>query len=523
MRLILKALSLQPYGQQLATPSARVWMMFAAAAALLMAATEATAWGYVGYWLAGGWMRWATAALVGAAVFLTIWLLDATLLTFDFERKGDPNDRGGWRRWFQTINRGVAGITIRLLLALGSLAVSAPYITQMIFRNDIAGVLFRADAAQVAAARNGVAARYDAEIAEARETERQLRDALIREAAGVGPSGRFGRGPTVRTMEERLAEIRNYVAQIALRKEEELRTFDTLSRADLADRYGVRVTPDGLQARTAAMEEVQRQPGFKRTEWTIRAFLFGIFLLVLTLKIFQPRSVRLYYSEERQDCYEQYCAGHFDDLLPAHERISNGGTMTPLRFDDWCRNEYAAYINQARTASRLGVIMARQQTEESNMRRVELTARQDLQPFLEDYEKNLAGIADLESELLKIKAELASVQSEAESHRKAIAELDRSIAYPQAVGAERFARSLDIRKEWEGGLTSFERQAVGLQLRVDTLSAQISIKRDEAARMQNMIATEREVLNAAREHIKASRNRALDAIRATDSESLPSS
>jgi hypothetical protein len=78
------------------------------------------------------------------------------------------------------------------------------------------------------------------------------------------------------------------------------------------------------------------------TERAGQAFLGFLFVALVLLKLFEPRSVKVYFSEWLQDLYRQYQGGLFDPHLDFAERSIGSAPMTPLRFEDWCLNTYPA-------------------------------------------------------------------------------------------------------------------------------------------------------------------------------------
>ena len=76
--------------------------------------------------------------------------------------------------------------------------------------------------------------------------------------------------------------------------------------------------------------------------------------MLLVLKLYQPQAASVYYSEFCQDSYARYRSGQFDHRLPAAEKALNNGDMTPLRFDEWLRSDYADYERDTRNATVLG-------------------------------------------------------------------------------------------------------------------------------------------------------------------------
>jgi hypothetical protein len=495
-------------------------------AVLLMAGAEAGAWSYVGWFLGTDQWRPVGAILIGLIAFTLVWILDSTLLTLDatkaeYKERLERLERLGGRpsplrhrpgRLIKIVRSGGVGVLARVAMVAGSLYVSAPYLTQLVFRQDIAAVLQRQDTEKIASARKQVDALFDAHARELAQREIDLRQDLIREAAGKGPSGRFGRGPTVQTMEARLKEIQAQIALADRQRASELLAFDRLTPAELTRKYGILFQSGGIQARSSVMEIVKKQPGYRVTEWTVRAFMFGLFLAILILKLFQPHSVEIYYSEACQDCYARYLTGEFDAMLPEKERFSAGGAITPLRFNEWFRSDYVTYADQTHAMSEMGSIHTRHHAEEENLKAVESAARKDLSPLLTDYDTVMSEAAQIETELISVKSELESVDEEISAHRRSIDALSSSIKYPRAVGAEEFLYVLDTKKEWTSGLKDFEDRKRTLAVKQKTLERQLATRRTAAERIQSNIDARSGVLKDANARIVEARKRTLDAL-----------
>ena len=90
-----------------------------------------------------------------------------------------------------------------------------------------------------------------------------------------------------------------------------------------------------------------KNPEYRTAKTAITAFLAFIFAALVLLKLFQPRSVRIYYNEKLQDLHREYLAGHLNKWIGAPEQSENGRSqMSPLRFEDWCVNTYSVVRNE---------------------------------------------------------------------------------------------------------------------------------------------------------------------------------
>ncbi|HEY0372493.1 MAG TPA: DUF4407 domain-containing protein [Thermoanaerobaculia bacterium] len=517
-------ISLKPYGASLCTPAARLWMASSAVAVLLMALAEAAAWSYVGWFLGTSIWRGVSAAIVGLTVFTLVWILDSTLLTLDTTRHEHKEflkrlsvpvfgfDTTQPSRFIRFLRSGGLGIFARIGMVVGSLLISSPYLTQLVFLQDVSAVLQKQDATKVTELRRQLATTLDTNTRLLVERETSLRQELIREVAGKGPSGRFGRGPTVKVMEARLQEIQTQIETAERERARQLAAFDRLAPDQLTRQYGVLLQSGGIQARSAAMDVVKQQPGYLMTEWTVRAFMFGLFLAVLILKLFQPHSVEVYYSEARQDCYARYLTGQFDGMLSEKERVSAGGSITPLRFDEWFRVDYLEYLQQARLMAEMGAVNTHYQTSEEKLRAIESSAQTDMQPLLEDYDAVVTEVATIRNQLLEIESSLQSTEQQVSAHQKSIEALSSAIKYPRAVGAEEYLYVLDTRKEWTTGLEGLEGRRRELTVEQQKLSAQLNTREAEVKRIESNIAARSGVLEQAAARITDARKRALDAL-----------
>src|SRR5687768_5845280 len=104
---------------------------------------------------------------------------------------------------------------------------------------------------------------------------------------------------------------------------------------------GLRFLSPGVQSSGELLTDLLKNPRFTGAELAVRAFLAFLFLGLLILKVFQPRSVGVYFNEQLHSIHDEYRKGLFDSYLPEAQRAGTGGTIEPLRFEDWCLNTYS--------------------------------------------------------------------------------------------------------------------------------------------------------------------------------------
>lgn len=520
-----RLLTLRTYGGTLCAPAAALWMAFAGIGIALMAAAEASAWAYVGYFLGTDRQRYVAAAAMGGVAFVAVWIVDATFLTLDLRRgeyerrlerlsQTTPAPPHGWWQSLQHAGRSpLGGVLVRLAMVAGSLTIAAPYVSQLFFYRDVASALTRRDVAVIQTQRDSIVASHDARINTLNQQQDGLRKQLVDESAGRGPSGRFGRGPTVRTIEDRLSELARQLDVERGAKEAELRTFDSLGPEQLSRAYGITTGRDGIQARNEAMATIKTQPGYTRTEWTIRGFLIGLFLMLVVLKLYQPHAAKIYYSEFCQDTYTRYRSGQFDGRLTQQEKVSNAGDMTPLRFDEWLYTDYTDYERETRGATMLGNILSRQKLEVDAIKGVASGAESDMAPLLQDLDQAQSEVESIGEEVMNAESEITAIAEHVTRHQEAIVALERALAYPRVVGgAEHFVTALDTREAWRTGLADLEKQRGGADLRLQKAKARLAANREELGRIQAAIQSKASVLASAEERLNNARNRALNDI-----------
>jgi hypothetical protein len=314
-----------------------------------MAAAEAAAWGYLGFILTDGPLRLLTAAFTGVIILLVVWMVDVSLITMD--RAWPEHARSILGQQPKASARGLRDtltFLVRILLLLGSLTITAPYLAQLVFYRDIQQVNDALAAERIDAARSRLTERYDEAIRAKQRTITESRSEYESEIAGRGPSGRFGAGPTAAAIQRNITALEAERDVLTQERARELGRFEALSRnpetnrEQLAARYKVLLPEQTVLGNSAALIQLRRRPEYRQTELAIKAFLGFIFAGLLLLKLFEPHSVRLYFSEVLQQEFSRYLASVFDDVLPPAERsTATGGAMAPQRFYSFLTNVWS--------------------------------------------------------------------------------------------------------------------------------------------------------------------------------------
>ena len=348
----LRHLTLRPHGSRLLTAGAAFWLLGAQVLVLAMAFSEAVSWGYLGYLFGNGDMSWIVAVAVGIVIFSVVWMIDVSLLTLDRASEEHAEKIFGerssskfssFKTWF--------AIASRIFIVVASLTITAPYLAQLVFHKEIEQWIETEAVKRIEAARVALDSPENQVSQAALEKEAAViakRQDLEYEVAGKGLSGIRGEGITSGSMRASLAKLENEWEEAKAAKQKQTEEFEVLvkdwkdQREALASKYNLVLPQASILANREALNALREKPEHRQTELAIQAFLAFIFIGLLILKLFEPRSIRFYLSEVLQQEYARYLAGSFDHVLPVGERSTGDRkAMTPQRLYDFLANVWA--------------------------------------------------------------------------------------------------------------------------------------------------------------------------------------
>lgn len=396
---------IQPYGTNLCEPQTSVWLLIARANVFVIAAGDALAWSYLGYTMAAGNARWFAATILGLVVFVFIAGLDLSFVMLDTwqPRQAGPQATStmGQRalHWLRS-NGWKARIAIasRILLVIGSFLITAPFVAQLVFWRDVRAELDRFNSNLVAARRSQLEAAHAKTRAQLTDEQRSLAERLENEIAGKGRSARFGVGPTARELQRQAALLDKRILSQDQAAATELAMYDAASPSVLALKYGVQQQQDGPDSRARAVETLRAtSAGYRVVEGIIRALLFGLFVALLVLKAFQPRTVTVYFSETLQSVYAQMIRGGYDTLLDGYQRI-DVTRMTALGFEEWHDLKFVDLLRAYSFQSKLDDIAAVQKMQEAGITSVETRTGDEVREMQVHLAKAVAATLALENE-----------------------------------------------------------------------------------------------------------------------------
>lgn len=457
----LQTLTLKLYGTNLLTPSANAWILLVRALIFGMAITEALSWGYAGRILIPG--SWTAAILSGTVIFVFVWGVDASLMSLDRnERKPkvDPSStdknrastksvsenspeeteggeavaertrEGGASIWQKISGKLFSGVAIRSILVTASLIFTAPFIALIVFETDIDSEIERTFSARVSKRTDELRTI----IAKEAETRSKRTEELATELDEIGillksreaelndemrNPGTRGYGPIARKLEEQVkaARMEQQRKQAEISKhgktlesltpgETELTEFNTAIGEKnyklLNDRWNIAADPKSYQVRNKIIaEKFESTPEFKRAERTIQAFLSFLFFGLAIMKIYEPRSTRIYFNAALQSDWLRFKAAAFDTHLRPDERSQAVPcSMTPFRFEEFMLDELPAILR--RTKDKLS---------EAKLKQDHADGHQAIASLLAQKSDEIARLETTRRLLSETKVQLAAIES----------------------------------------------------------------------------------------------------------------
>lgn len=343
-------MTLKNYHNNLMTFNSSVYLTIISLVMMAAALMEAFAWGFLASSFVPdnpliGWLT------VGVFVFVLMWTLDRSMAATDLLKNehsiilngyDTEDDLGFWQKCWVWIQDHFSFV-IRLAIVALSLWITAPFLTQVVFRQDI---------------ENGINARYASAIDLAKTNREQahettldnqyqkilalendikaINDKLQNEISGKSGTG-YGDGPVAQSIKNQLASTERQLQAahqekeriIADFKQENAEFFAAIDRADseALKKYGVHQSKESPKLRQEIINELKTDPAFMTTDRAVHVFLFLVGIILIITKMLQPKSVQLYFSSLLQEKFVQYAAGGFDGYLADKDKSVNALAM----------------------------------------------------------------------------------------------------------------------------------------------------------------------------------------------------
>ena len=330
-------LTLRSYGNDLLTRSGRNYLFTMSFTMLLASTAEAVAWGYLGSTFSPNYQYTGWISL-GSFVFLLMYFFDRSLLTSDLLEREHVKTLNG-EIIVEKESQGVLGkakdvvinvwhlksFILRIGVVALSIYITAPYMTQIVFKTDIENGIQNRYQKVVNDYKVSLLKEMDAEIERIRVKTEQTNIKLQAEISGGknSQSGRYGFGESAKAIQNELNDLKNeQITKQAMKTKKITEIEKAVEQANYPAlrALGIRIDKDSPVFRNEIVAELEKKEEFWRTEKTVIALLTILAFALFGMKLMQPRTLKIYYSSLLQEKWNLYCLGRFDDFLPVQDR-----------------------------------------------------------------------------------------------------------------------------------------------------------------------------------------------------------
>lgn len=294
----------------------------------LAAFSEAFAWGHFGSTFTPETPLLGGIGL-GVFIFLLFWFFDRTMATQDmlsnehsFTLEGEEKPKNIWFKF--KIGTWIIFVA-RLCIVIGSLYITAPFLTQLVFSSDIKKEMEQQYKNNIEIAKENTIGVLDNKINQQQNHIKNLHDKLQQEIGGKRGTG-YGKGEVAKSIEAEIASIDQELSSL---KSQRQNTEATINQAIIDNdfqtlkSFGIFVVQDSPIFREQAVEKLKSQPAFISTKQAVEGFLIIVGLILILAKLLQPKSLQMYYSSRLQEAWINYQKGNYDDYLPNSEKSTN--------------------------------------------------------------------------------------------------------------------------------------------------------------------------------------------------------
>ena len=348
-------LTLKTSGKSLLTRGSSAYLSLLAVVMILVAVAEAIAWGYLGSTFTPN-NPYLGAAGLGAFVFILIYFLDRSLLTYDTLEEYHAKtfsyfklDKSNKLSKIKMLLFKSTGFVIRLLIVSISIYITTPLLAQLVFKADIDNYSQALNQEALAAKKESLISELNSFKATQANKMQIIDNILLEEQSGKYGSVGFGaKAKALQTQKElneaRLLEVEKEFASKMQKLEIAFKNKDT----NTLKSYGILLQVDSPMVRNEAIKVFETKDSYKQTHYAILALILMLTIAMFTLKLFSPKSVKLYFSQTLQEQWILYCNKYFDDKLPKKLK-STENDNTKLALPQMFENMMINYFNNQNT------------------------------------------------------------------------------------------------------------------------------------------------------------------------------
>ncbi len=355
MTAIFNYLTLKTSGRSLLTRGASSYLSLLAVVMILVAIAEAIAWGYLGSTFTPN-NPYLGATCLATFVFILIYFLDRSLLTYDTLEEYHVKtfsyfkpDKSNKLSKIKMLFFKSSGFVIRLLIVGISIYITTPLLAQLVFKADIDNYSQTLNQEALSAKKESITLELNTFRAVQANKMQVIDNILLEEQSGKYGSVGFGAKAKALQRQKELNEARLLeVEKEFASKLQELEIAFKNKDTDTLKSYGILLQVDSLMLRNEAIKVLETKDSYKQTHYAILALILMLTIAMFTLKLFSPKSVKLYFSQTLQEQWILYCNKYFDDKLPKKLK-STENNNTKLALPQMFENMMINYFNNQNT------------------------------------------------------------------------------------------------------------------------------------------------------------------------------
>lgn len=304
----------------------------------LAALSEGFAWGHFGSTFTPD-NPYLGGVVLGSFIFMLFWFFDRTMVTQDMMTEEHAKTLDGEdyvpNFWKKCIPYFV--FMARLAIVIGSLIITAPFLTQLVFKTDIENEMAIQYQNSINQAKDETLGKIERKINEQQTHIQTLHDKLQNEIAGKKGS-KYGKGPVAQSIQQEIDEANTHLDELKTNFENDKLKLETAianNDEQTLKSFGILMVKDSPIFRENAINKFKQEPAFKNTEHAVDGFLILVGVILILSKWLQPKSLKMYYSSRLQEAWSSYVDGNYDDYLPESEKSSHMAHMPmPQTFEN---------------------------------------------------------------------------------------------------------------------------------------------------------------------------------------------
>lgn len=304
----------------------------------LAALSEGFAWGHFGstFTLDNPYLG---GVVLGSFIFMLFWFFDRTMVTQDMmtEEHAKTLDGEDYVPNFWEEYKPYFVFMARLAIVITSLYITAPFLTQLVFKTDIENEMAIQYQNSINQAKDETLGKIEGKINEQQTYIQTLHDKLQNEIAGKKGS-KYGKGPVAQSIQQEIDEANTHLDELKTNFENDKLKLETAianNDEQILKSFGILMVKDSPIFRENAINKFKQEPAFKNTQYAVDGFLILVGVILILSKLLQPKSLKMYYSSRLQEAWSSYVDGNYDDYLPESEKSSHMAHMPmPQTFEN---------------------------------------------------------------------------------------------------------------------------------------------------------------------------------------------